>query len=1018
MDIEGMRQKIVLAMLLLEPEKVISTDRLIEAVWDDDPPPTAREQIHFCVSRLRRAMGRAHGAHLIETRRPGYLLRLDGCTLDTRLFDARVAEGQRALRNGDPARFVAGMRGALALWRGAALSDISAPLVQHCVVRLEERRLSALEQSIEIELAAGLDQDLAAELATLTRQHPLRERFHALFMMALYRHGRQAEALDVYRNIHRLLTAELGIEPSADLRSLHREMLAGEHVFGQAPLRVGSVPFGNSIDPAQKRLAEPISAPPVHPGVPTLLPPAISDFTGRTDLIHAVLTDVIGTTSAGRALPVVVFHGRGGAGKTAFVVHLAHLMAGDFPDGQLFAHLHADSRAADPADILGRFLRALGVSGSSLPHDVEERGEVYRNLLGKRRMLIVLDDAESEEQVMPLLPGSGQCSVLVTSRRRLTGLPAERIEIPTMSRPSAVTLLDHAIGGERAQAEPEAVEDLCDLCDGLPLALRIVAARLAARPHWKVAGLVERLTDETRRLDELNHGKMGVRASISLSYNSLSPEARRLFRLLALSEASSFPAWVGAPLLETGLLQAEDAIGELAEAYLFDVESGPGPDRYRFPAMMRSFARERLLEEESPAERRSALERLVGCLLFLAGEAYRREYSGDYLLPAGRASRWALPASFLDRVLIEPLAWYEQERQFLLSGIRQAAAAGLVEHSWNLALSVVPLLESQSYFSDWRESHAMALKAACRHGNQRGEAAMRYSLGSLDMIQRRPGPATQQFEQAMALYEQLDDEHGAALVLRYMAFLNRQNGDLETALSQWGAALRTFQQVGDRVAEAYVLHNMAQANIDLGDDEAAQSLLGRATHISDQIGNRRVGAQVQHRLGTLHLTRGEFVEAAELFTAVLATTRRSGDRLGECHALLGLAEADLRRGAHQQAGPLLERALTLVNTVGDSVVRNRVELALAEWSLVRADLDTALARADQSVSGFAELGMVLFEARALMVKGRVLAAAEAPKAAETAWRMASRLLSGTRPQHVVKARKEVERLLAGLARGR
>lgn len=770
MDIEGMRQKIVLAMLLLEPEKVVSTDRLIDAVWEDDPPSTAREQIHFCVSRLRRVMSRAHGANLIETRKPGYLLRLDDCTLDTQIFDARVAEGRRALGQGDHASVIASMRGALALWRGAALSDITAPTIQHRVVHLEERRLRTLEQCIEIELAAGLDQDVAGELATLTRQHPLRERFHALLMMTLYRHGRQAEALQVYRNVRHVLMDELGIEPSADLRSLHREMLTGGHVLGPAASWARSAPFGDTLDVAPHTPAASISAPPAQPGVPMLLPPAISDFTGRTDLIEGALSDAVGAASADQALPVTVFHGRGGAGKTAFAVHLAHLMAADFPDGQLFAHLHAGSRAADPADILGRFLRALGVSGARLPQDAEERGEIYRNLLGKRRMLIVLDDAESEEQVMPLLPGGGQCSVLVTSRRRLTGLPAERMEIPAMSRAGAVALLERVIGRERVRAEPEAVENLCDLCDRLPLALRIIAARLAARPHWKVAGLVARLTDETHRLDELNHGKMGVRASISLSYDAVSPDARRLFRLLALSAATGFPAWVGAPLLETDPLRAEDVIEELAEAYLFDVVSGPGPDRYRFHALTRSFALERLVEEESPAERRSALERLVGCLLFVADEACRRERSGGFPLPAGRASRWPLPTSLLDRLLAEPLSWYEQEWPFLLSGIRQAAAAGLVEHAWNLALSVAPLLASQSLLSDWRESHEAVLKAACRHGNQRGEAAMRYSLGSLDLIQQRPVPAAWQFERAMALYEHLDDGHGTAPAPRQMTF--------------------------------------------------------------------------------------------------------------------------------------------------------------------------------------------------------------------------------------------------------
>ncbi|WP_101790924.1 AfsR/SARP family transcriptional regulator [Nonomuraea indica] len=999
----GPRQQTVLAMLLLGAEKVIPVARLIEAVWGDDPPSTAREQIQICVSGLRRAFVGADGEKLLCTHSPGYVLRLDGCTLDARVCEARVREGREALSAGDPAAAAACLRGALSLWRGAALSSVSSAVVQQSVAHLNERRLSVLEECVEIELNAGLSHDLVGELVALTQEHPLRERLRALHMTALYRTGRQAEALEVFRNTRAILADELGIEPSSNLQRLHQAMLEGRPLEGR-PLADGPA---RRIDPPPPVEVRPSPGPQPGRNIPMLLPATIPDFTGRAGVIDR-MTDLTGT---GEAVPVTVLYGRGGAGKTTVAVHTAHRLAARFPDGQLYAQLQSGTRRVDPVDVLGRFLRALGVSGSALPEGGEERAEIYRDLLSKRRMLIVLDDAMSEEQIVPLLPGNPGCSVLVTSRRRLTGLPAaRRVEVGTLSPRSSLTLLGRILGQERVEAEREAAERLCELCGCLPLALRIVAARLAARPHWSVATMVERLLDESHRLDELNHGDMGLRASISLSYDALSPQARRLFRLLALSEAPSFAAWVGAPLLQADPLRAEDLLEELTEAYLLDIEHTPAPEpvRYRFHDIMRSFALERLLACESADERGAALERLIGALLFLTEEAHRREYSGDHLLPAGSASRWELPASCAGRVLGNPLSWYRQERTSILAGVRQAAACGL-EHAWRLALGAVPLFESQAYFSDWRSTHEVALEAACRAGDVRGEAAMRYSLGSLHLVQRESAEAAAQFERAIRLYDHLGDQHGTALVLRYIAYLDRQNGDLELALSRWEEALKTFQVVHDRVAEAYVLHNMAQVQLDLGAQDEAYALLRRADRICKETGNRRVGAQVRHRLGALYHLRGRLDQAADTYAGVLQDVRESGDRIGACHALLGLAAVDTARGDLWRARRTLTEAGELAASVGDPSMRSRVALGLAQVEFAEGELQAAAAHADRAVHDFGVAGLALLQARALVVRGRIRKAAGSPGAAMADWRTAEVLLSGTRPR-AAALRGELDRL--------
>jgi len=998
----GPREKTTIAMLLLEAGNVIPVDRLIDAVWDDEPPATARAQIQICISALRRIIAVDGGSSQIETHSPGYLLRLGRDTLDSDVFDTGIAAARRLLAEGDLADAAAGFRDALSMWRGPALSNVVGDLVQHSVAHLNERRLNALEVCLDTELRAGTTQDIVGELVKAAHEHPLDERFRILLMTALHRSGRQAEALEVYRTTRNTLMDELGIEPGLELRRLHQAILAG----------------GPALEPVREAEAAPRPAPQrTQVPVPMLLPAAIPDFTGRTRIADRIVAELTAAEPS-RAMPVIVVYGQGGAGKTTLAVHVAHRLAEEFPDGHLFARLRAGDRPVKTADVLERFLRALGVAGPALPEGVEERAEMYRDLLGRRRILVVLDDAMTEQQLFPLLPGGSRCSVLVTSRRRLTGLPtADRFEVGAFGRRSAVELVARIAGAARVEAEPDAVAELCRQCGHLPLALRIVAGRLAARPHWSIRTLVDRLLDESRRLDELNHGEMGVRASISLTYEALSPDARRLFRRLAVSEAPNFASWVGSPLLQIDALLAEDLLEELTEAYLIDTEPGPAdePVRYRFHDITRPFARERLLADESPAERHDALEHLVGALLFLAAEAHRREYAGDYPAPAGDASRWPLPPALTDRLLGNPLDWYERERTAILAAVRQAAAGGLVEHSWDLALCAATLFEARSYFTDWHETHETALKAVCKAGHRKGEAAVRYSLGSAHMFEQQNDEAMRHFKLAAALYEQLGDRHGAALVLGNTALIDRRNGDLERALAGWTGALGTFREVGDRVAEAHVLDNLAQIRLDYGAEDEAFDLLSRAARICEETGNRRVGAQVHQRLGDLYLQRGDLDRAAATYSRVLDMVGESGDRVGECYALIGLGVVDLRRGRLDSATPTLTSALDLAIVVGDRMVESRAALALAEAKLGAGLLDAASGYVDRALHNSEDMGVVLLTLRALMVRGRIHWASGSPADAAAQWRNAATIMSGIKLGGSAALAAELDHHLAGLA---
>jgi DNA-binding SARP family transcriptional activator/tetratricopeptide (TPR) repeat protein len=1005
-NVGGPRQEIVLAMLLLEANHVVPIDRLITAVWDEEPPVTARGQVQICISTLRRQVLSGDRQHKIFSRRPGYVLALEDGALDADVFEARVATARDSVQANDLRRACAEFRDALALWRGYALDGMVSRLVQHSVMRLNERRLAVLEECMNCELTLGLHQDLVEELVGLVQEHPLRERLRALLMTALYMAGRQAEALEAYRQARDTLIDELGIEPGHELQEIQQAILAGHLLPGMA-------------EPAAIQVSAPASPPREAVQVPRLLPAAIPDFTGRAKVVHkliAAMTERENTAEGSHAVPVQIIIGQGGVGKTTLAVHLAHKLASRFSDGQLFARLRNGDRQTNPADILERFLRAFGVTGSNVPKGTEERAEMYRNILGERRVLIVLDDAMSEQQVNTLLPGNSRCSVIVTSRKRLTGIAADRVELRGLDRQSAVQMLTSIVGQDRVQAEPDAVAALCAMCGGLPIALRIVAARLAARPHWSVSDLANRLRDDSRRLDELAHGGVGVRASISLTYKSLSLDAQRLFRMLSVFDASSFAAWVGSPLMQIDVVRAEDLLEELTEAYLIDAEPDPatGQVRYRFHDIMRPFARERLVAEESTQERQKALEDLLGALLYLAGEAHRHEYSGAFVLPTSGASRWTLPDALVSRLMKDPLAWYEAERGTLVSAVRQAAANGLVEHSWDLALSTVTLFESHAHYDDWRDTHEIALMATCRAGDRRGEATMRYSLGSLYMFERQTEEAARQLNQALTLYRQLGDRHGVALALRNIAYMNRIDGQLDLALSRWDEAVGTFQILGDRVAEAHILHNMAQVHLDFGDCAAAEELLDRAERICEDFGNRRVGAQVLHRRGELHLMCGDFDRAAKAYRRVLVAVQDAADPVGECHALLGLGTVELKRGELEAAAGTLTQAQDLAATVGDTMVRGRIALARAEAALRSDALELAAERCDMAVAAFGGMMASIMQAEALLLRGEIHMAAGQLGQAREVWQAARSTLSVLELRTTVRLAAELEARIAAL----
>ncbi|MDH2426303.1 BTAD domain-containing putative transcriptional regulator [Sphaerisporangium sp. TRM90804] len=1007
LDLGGIRQQIVLAVLLLDANRVVTIGRLMEALYGDDPPTTARAQVQICISSLRRLFATAGSPNVIVTQSLGYTLQVPADDIDVQRFQNLVQRARRAREARNANEAIMHYREALLLWRGPALDGIESRLVQSAANRLTENRIAAHEDCVQLELDIGRHHELVGELTELVEQHPLRERLRGQLMTALYRSGRQAEALQVYRSARRAMIEELGIEPNERLQRLEHAILTSDESL--------DLPVA---PPRRPETPAPTQAPaPSVPNVPGMLPTDIADFTGRAKQIEDIRQRLIVATEdhSRFAVPIIVIVGKPGVGKSTIAVHASHSIASRFPDGQLYAALHgATSRLISPMQVLERFLRVLGVPGTAIPDELEERAEMYRSLLADRRMLIVLDDAGSESQVLPLLPGNPASAVVITCRGRLAGLAgATHLDVDTFDSDQSVDLLARIAGAERVRSEVEAAEALADLCGHLPLALRIAGARLAARPHWSIEQLLGRLEDETRRLDELKHGDMGIRASITLTYESVSEDARRLFRRLTILESPVFSAWVSAALLDQPLADAHDVLDDLADAQLIET-TGVGygmHSQYRFHDLIRVFARERLAAEETSGERNAALGRVLGGLLFLAEAAHRREYGGDYVQIHGPAPRWPLPEKLVGQLVASPLQWYERERPTLVCGIRQAAQAGMVQLCWDLAISAVTLFESRVYLDDWRETHEIALTAARNAGDLRGQAAMLYSRGSLYIAQQRFGDARADLEKAVQLFTEVADDQGTALVIRNIGFLDRVGGRFDDAEAHYKRALKIFNDTGDQVASAYVLHNLAQLRLESGDQPGAQRLLTDALELSRSTGSRRVEAQVLHRIGETYLQSGQSALAVEVLNEALVVVRNIGDPTGEAYVLHALGVARLRRGELAEAESALRRSLLLASTANEQLVEARVQLALGELAMAQRDTSDAILHYEQALTLFARIQMSLQEARTLILLSDVYQAVGDEESARDALAQGLALTERMDPVVASQMRANITRLL-------
>ncbi|MFL6074090.1 MAG: BTAD domain-containing putative transcriptional regulator [Mycobacteriales bacterium] len=960
----------LLAALLIRANQPVPVRDLVDEIWPAGPPASARVIVQMYVSRLPRALcpGVPAGAavQLIRTARDGYLLVVADGELDQDRFLGGAAEARGALARGDVAAAGERYAAALASWRGPALDDVACgPALAAHARWLGEHRLVTLERRIHTDLLLGRHQAVVAELAALVERDPTREAFAGQLMTALHHAGRRAEALAVYRRVREALVVTVGVEPGAALRDRFAEILAAED-----------------------------GPPPAPAPVRVELPPLVADFTGRTALVADALAAL---EPAGTAPPVLVLAGQGGVGKTTVAVRAAQLLRDRFPDGQLLADLRGQGgEPVNPAEVLGRFLTVLGMERPAVPDDPRERQRLFRSRTADRRLLVLLDDATAESQVRPLLPAGPGCAVLVTARSRLLGLEGARtLEVGVLPPAEALDLLASVAGPARVAAEPAAGRELVTLCGGLPLALRIAGARIAARPHQRLSEVAARLGDERRRLSELRAGDLDMRAAVEVSYRACAPAARRALRLLGLMDSAELAAWAAAALLDVDTATAEDLLEGLVDAQLLQVtgRDALGQARYRPHVLIRLFAAEQAWAHAGEDPPEQALRRVLAGYRDLSAVADRQLAASRFPPgPAAGDAGWRPDPELVRRVERDPAGWRAAEADTLALAARLAFDRRWWELAWSLADVYAGLAEVCPAREDAKQVAVRGLVAARRAGDTRAEAVSLCRLGDLHWEHGRIARAARCYARSRRLFTELGDPAGLGRVLAAQADLDVERGEIAGAREALDRGLALLRDAGDARDLAAVLRQAGLLLFDLGEFGAATDRFAEALALARVAGDARREASVAKPYADVLRWCGRYAEAGALLDRALRICRRIGDRHGEAHALRSLGELARWTGRLDEAGDLLAASGELFDRLGHRHALAYTVRCQGELRRQRGDHAAAAEAFAESMAVFVALDDRRGQAYALLSTGTLEAALGRPGPAERALRGAVRIL--------------------------
>ncbi|WP_433382160.1 BTAD domain-containing putative transcriptional regulator [Actinoplanes sp. CA-142083] len=883
-SVAGVRRQAVLAALALAAGHVVSTDRLADLVWGDAAPPTAANTLQSHVSYLRRVLGE-RGA--ILARPPGYLLDLGNEPTDVAAAERLI---DQAAECAEPGRRASLLRAAIELWRGPALADL--PGFEREAQRLDQLLLRARRQLVDVRLELGEHAALLGELGELCRQDPLDEEMAGRLMLALYRAGRQADALDAYRQLRATLREDLGIDPGPAVRDLESAILRQ--------------------DPALDLPAAPVAA-----TVPAQLPLAVATFAGRSREMAEL--DRLLDEPAAHSVVISAVSGTAGVGKTALAVRWAHRAASRFPDGQLYCDLRGfdpGGQIIHPCDALHGFLTALGIPADRIPDPVESRSALFRSLLAGKRVLVLLDNARDVEQVRPLLPGSPGCLVVVTSRNQLTPLlaieGARPVTLDVLSTLEARDLVVGRIGRSRAAAEPEAVGEIVESCARLPLALAIACARAAAHPELPLAKLAGELRDAAGPLDALDGGDCGtdLRAVFSWSYRRLDPPAARLFRLLGLLPGPEVTASAAASLAALPLARTRTLLAGLAEAHLITEKTA---GRFSAHDLLRAYAAELARLTDRVDALRSAQHRLLDHYTHSAHRAAALVHEPSDPLTLDPPRDGVTLASLADRP--DALCWFGAEYPTLVAAIERAGDEGFDAYVWRLALILWDFQDRQGRWHDLSASMANALAAAYRIGDRDAQARIHRRAAVAARRLGRGDDAEGHLRQALARYQELSDRAGEARIVFSLTVLFDQQDRHADALRHARMAFDLHQELGDRRGLASATNAIGWCLSRMGDYEEAAIHCRRALEEHRAIGDEEGEAESLDSLGMVHHHLGEHRQAVADFEGALRMFRQGADRWAQAQVLGHLGDAHLAAGAPEAARGSWREALAILHSL-------------------------------------------------------------------------------------------------------
>ncbi|KAB1141776.1 tetratricopeptide repeat protein [Streptomyces luteolifulvus] len=921
------QQRAVLALLLMGRGRVVGLGDLVDGIWGTDPPPGAVSVLRTYVSRLRKLLepDRAPGEppRLVVSIGDGYVLRTESVSIDLGQFEDHVNRAERRRAADDHPTAARLLRTALALWHGTPLAGIPGPYAEAERAYLEGLRLNAQETSMRAELELGHHTEVLPDLVALHDAHPLREEVCELLLIALYRCGRQAEALEVYASTRRTLVEELGIEPGPSLQAVHARLLAGDPSLAQPKKRepaagigfagTGTSRAGDGAGPPASGDQEPVR--PARTVSPSQLPADLPAFTGRRAELERVAA-LVPDEGHPHTTVIALIDGMAGAGKTTLAVHGAHRIAHRFPDGSLYVNLRGYDRkgsAVDPSDAITAFLVALGVAQHSVPDGLDAQAALYRSVLADRRVLIVLDNARDAEQVRPLLPGTSGCLVIVTSRSRLSGLVAGQSAHPlTLGLPTAEEareMLARRLGAERIEAEPAAADDIVSLCARLPLTLAIVAARAAHHPAFRLADIAGELRESHGSLDAFTGGDVGtdVRAVFSWSYDALPPETTELFRRLSLHPGPDVSTAAAAALAGVPPRRARALLAELTGASLL-TEREPG--RFVFHDLLCAYAAELAGTEDTESERREALLRLHDHYLHTAHNCASVLDPFRQTLSPQPGTTGSAPLRFNDRK--NATSWLRTERYVLRAIVEHAAAHGFDDHAWRTAYALDVYFNRLGFWHDLMEINSVALRAARVVGDSIGQAYALCGLGVAHAQLEHTDQALQYQERALELFQETGEAHGQAHTHRALAYRANKTGAYTAALDHYDRARELYRAQEDLSGEAGVLNQVAWTYILMGEHDRALEHCEKGIALYQKIGEDYGEASTQDTTGYAHHHLGRYDAAIECFEVSLRLFREIGDRYLEADVLRHLGASHRAAGDRDAARAAWRRALVLL----------------------------------------------------------------------------------------------------------